>query len=81
MNRKKAQNALKIIAQKNNVSYNHVVEEIQKGIDIGMNNPDPHIRAHWKSISHNGERPTPYEVICYITDEIHNNKSRKQNEN
>ncbi|MDD4474960.1 MAG: hypothetical protein PHV95_04090 [Eubacteriales bacterium] len=78
MNKKEVQNALKKIAQKNRVSYNDVVEEIQKAIDIGMNNPDPHIGAYWKSIPHTGERPTPCEVICYISDEIHN-KSRKPN--
>ncbi len=79
MNRIKAERALQILAAKDGVSVGYVRAKIQDAIDIGMANPDPHIRAYWKAIPHHGERPTPEDVICFIAENV-NKKQWIQNE-
>ena len=74
MNKKKMQNVIRVIAERNGVSIDYVRTEIQKIIDIGINNPDPKIRAYWKSIPYKGERPTPDEVIRFFANEMINKK-------
>lgn len=70
MNRKKAERALQILAAKDGVSVGYVRTKIQNAIDIGMANPDPHIRAYWEAIPHHGERPTPEDVICFFAENL-----------
>ncbi len=79
MNRIKAERALQILAAKDGVSVGYVRAKIQTAIDIGTANPDPHIRAYWKAIPRHGERLTPEDVICFISENV-NKKLWIQNE-
>ena len=56
---------IKAVAQKNGVSTDTVLREMQEAIDSGFNNPDPEIQAKWKEIPYKGARPTPEDVIMY----------------
>lgn len=70
MNRKRAERALKAVAARDGVTVEYVRAEIQNAIDIGMANPDLHIRAYWKAIPHHGERPTPEDVISFMAEDV-----------
>ncbi len=70
MNREKAEKALQILAVRDGVSVGYVRAEIQNAIDVGMANPDPRIQAFWKAVPHKGARPTPEDVICFITEKL-----------
>lgn len=39
---------IKAVAQKNGVSTDTVLREMQEAIDSGFNNPDPEVQAKWK---------------------------------
>ena len=40
---------------------------MQIAIDAGFNNPDPQVQAMWDNIKYPGEKPTPEDVIPYLT--------------
>lgn len=61
---------MRILAARDSVSDGYVRAEIQNAIDAGMANPDPHIQAFWKAVPHQGARPTPEDVICFITKKL-----------
>lgn len=69
-NESKIQKILKEVAERDGVSVEYVREEIQKAIDIGMSNPDPNIRLFWMKVPHEGVRPTPEEVLNYLSTQI-----------
>ena len=66
----KIKRSLASVAKQNGVSVNEVNREIQKAIDLGIANPDPHTQAFWNSVPRAGERPTPEEVIGFFAKEI-----------
>lgn len=51
------------------LEHHTTVEEVRLQIKIAMLNglasDDPKIKAYWKSIPHEGEVPTPEELIAY----------------
>lgn len=70
MNTEKAKRALKKLAKRKGVSEETVRREIEVAIAEAMKSTDPQAQAFWKSIPHNGERPTPEEVITCIADMV-----------
>ena len=68
----KIKRSLVSVAKQNDVSVDEVKREIQKAIDLGMVNPDPHIQAFWNSIPRAGKHPTPEEVISFFAKEMVN---------
>ena len=66
MNLAQAENALKQLAQDEGVSTDTVRHEIEIAITAASNSTAPQAQAFWKSIPHNGEWPTPEEVIVHI---------------
>jgi len=63
---KKAEKALRQIAEKEGVSVEEVRREIEIAINAARENPDANIQAFWKHIPRKGEWPTPEEVIVHI---------------
>ncbi|MHB8061773.1 MAG: hypothetical protein ACYDG2_03930 [Ruminiclostridium sp.] len=61
---------MRVLAARDGVSVGYVRTEIQTAIDAGMANPDPRIQAFWKAVPHNGERLTPEDFICFITEKL-----------
>lgn len=41
-------------------------EEIQKVIDVGMEDPDEEVQKNWKKVPYEGEKPSPEELIQYL---------------
>ena len=70
MNRKKAEKALKVLAERDGVTVDYVRKKIQEAIDIGMADPHPLRNKFWTTIPHKGDRPSPEDVICFLADRI-----------
>lgn len=73
MNKSEITKILRRIALENGVSVSEVRKEIQIAIEAAMSNPDPAVQAEWKAMSHNGQIPSPEEVIIYLAE-----KTRKK---
>ncbi len=71
--KRQIENILRKVAERDGVSVEHVRSEIQKAIDFGMSNPDPHVRAFWMNVPHKGTRPTPEEVLIFLSMHIDSN--------
>lgn len=63
----KARNAISRIAAENGVSAAEVRKEIQKAIDEGMKSSDPKAIEFWRNFPTKNKKPTPEEVIEYIS--------------
>jgi hypothetical protein len=70
LNKRKAERALRKLAERERVTVGFIRAKIQEAIDIGMSNPDPDIQRFWKSIPHQGDRPTPEDVICFMGERV-----------
>lgn len=55
------------IAAENGVTVKEVLKEIQKAIDEGMKSTDPQAVRLWNNCPKKGDKPTPEEVIEYIS--------------
>lgn len=64
----KAKKAISKVAAENGVTVKEVREEIQKAIDEGMKSTDPQAIELWKNCPKKGEKPTPEELIEYISE-------------
>lgn len=58
------------IADKNNVSVEEVLNDIQEALDYGWNSKDEKVQEYWRKIPTNYEKPTLEEVILYIINSI-----------
>lgn len=67
---KKANRAVKTIAQQEGTSVDSVRSEIKAAISEAMQNPDPKIRAMWENIPCKGEQPEPEELIAWIAAQV-----------
>ncbi len=63
-------NALQAIADREGISVSEVRKEIQSAIDEGMKSTDKSVQEYWSKIPRKGVKPTPEEVINYITKSI-----------
>mgnify|MGYP000941357628 CR=1 FL=1 len=70
MKASKGLKALKQVAAQKGISIDEVRSEIQLAIDMAMANEDPLIREKWSKIPHKGDKPTPEEVIVYLSKQI-----------
>ena len=59
------------ISKQEGISEQEVIDEMQKAIDAGYNNPDPTVQAYWASMPFSG-KPTPQELIVYLAGKIQN---------
>lgn len=72
MNMKKSigTKAILKMAKEKGISVDEIRKEIQIAIDIGMASSDPVAKEHWAKMSHNGNPPTPEEVITYLSKNV-----------
>lgn len=70
-----AESALRQIAIREGKPVSEVRKEIQKAMLVGMCSQDPQVQTYWKRIPHEGEVPTPEEVVAFLTEE-----AKKRNE-
>ncbi len=63
--------AIEKIAEKEGVSVNEVIREIDLAIEEAMQNPDPLVQARWTLIPCAGDKPTAIEFIAYMRGKIH----------
>ncbi len=59
------------IAKQEGVSEQEVLDEMQKAIDAGYNNPDPAVQAYWASTPFSGQ-PSPQELIAFLAGKLKN---------
>mgnify|MGYP003369195031 FL=1 len=57
------QKILERIAKQHNTTPKEVYQEMQYAIDIAFDNPNPEVIKNWKSITFQGDRPTPEDVV------------------
>ena len=62
--------ALRRTAYEFDVPLSEVQNEIQEIIDECYNSTDKEIHDSWRQICPNGEKPTPEQLITYVTDMI-----------
>lgn len=67
---KKANRAVKEIAEKENISVDEVRREMQLAIAEGLQSADPAVREMWKTIPCKGETPEPEEVIAWVAEMV-----------
>lgn len=67
---KKAQNAIKTIAEKENISADSVREEMKAAIALGLQSADPEAQEMWKKIPCKGETPEPEELIAWLAEQV-----------
>ena len=58
------------LAKEKNLCVAEIQKEIQIAINKGMASDNPETRAQWAKMCHNGNPPTPEEVITYLSKEI-----------
>lgn len=58
------------VAKQYNTTATEVYSEIQKAIDAAFSNPDPRVQAEWRKMKFKDAKPTPEEVIEYLTHRI-----------
>ena len=71
----KIKKGLKRAAYEFGVPLSEVKEVIQDLIDECYNNTDDETHANWRQICPNGEKPTPEQLIAYVTDMINNEQN------
>lgn len=67
MRKSKVTKAFEQLAIRDGISVAEVREEIQKAIDIGMSSSDPAVQEKWSKMPCRGEKPTPEEVVIYLS--------------
>ncbi|OJU08710.1 MAG: hypothetical protein BGN88_05250 [Clostridiales bacterium 43-6] len=58
------------LAKEKNLSVAEIRKEIQIAIETGMASDNPEAKARWTKMCHNGNPPTPEEVITYLSKEV-----------
>ncbi len=66
MDRKKAERALRELALREGVSVDHIRKKIQEAIDLAMADPHPQRKMFWAAIPHQGPRPSPEDLLCFL---------------
>ena len=65
---------LKKVADKNNTTFEEVYSEIAIAIDTALASDDPEAKALWEKVPKKGEKPTPEELILFLTKMLSENK-------
>mgnify|MGYP000012445972 CR=1 FL=1 len=69
-NKLSAERAIKILAQRDGVSEDEIIGEIEKAIKIGMGNSDPKVQKKWKELYGENRTPTAEKLITKIAEYI-----------
>lgn len=66
----KGKAVIRKLAMQKGVSAQEIRDEINIAIEMGMNSPDPAVRAYWTRIPQKGAKPTPEEAIIYLAKQV-----------
>jgi len=72
MSKERAEQIYRQIAIQHGTSVESVKKEIKMAMLIGMVNQDPEVQKKWDAIPHDGDVPTPEELLIYLTSQIQN---------
>lgn len=67
MTKQQAEKIYQQIAIKNHTTVDKVKKEIKLAMLIGMSNQDPAIQKRWAEIPHDGDVPSPEELLIYLS--------------
>lgn len=70
-----AENIYRRVAIQNHTTIDEVRKQIKLAMIVGMCNQDPAIQKEWNEIPHDGDVPTPEELLIYLSCEA---KKKKQ---
>lgn len=70
MTKEKSEQIYKQIALKNGVTVEEVKTQIKLAMVVGMCNQSPEVQAKWAEIPHDGNVPTPEELLIYLTTQL-----------
>jgi len=72
--RRRAWEAIRMVAAREGVSTDEVYREIESAISAGLRNPDPGVRQMWRMLPCSGKTPTPDDVIMFAVEHLANRK-------
>ena len=67
---KKAQKAIKTVAEKESMSEAEIRREMKAAIAEGLRSADPDVQEMWKKVPCRGEVPDPEEVIAWLAERM-----------
>lgn len=70
MTREQAEKIYAQIARKHGTTVDEVKKEIKLAMLVGMCNQDPAVQKKWNSIPHDGDVPTPEELLIFLTSQL-----------
>ena len=73
-----AENAIKKLAERDEVSVEYVRTQMKIAMINGLCSEDPVQKAYWKSIPCEGEIPTPEEFIAYTAKVVKKQMKREE---
>ena len=62
---RKVREAIRMIAQRNSITEQQVLDEMELAIDLGYNNPDPSVQSYWRSTPFANRKPSPEEFMIW----------------
>ena len=70
MKKSKGTRAIEQLALQKGISIAEIREEIEIAINAAMTNPDPAAKKFWSEIMKNAKKPTPEELIEYLSGKV-----------
>lgn len=70
-----AENAIRKIAEREDVSTEYVRKQMQIAMINGLCSTDPKVKAFWDAVPCEKDIPTPEELILYISETVRRKRS------
>jgi hypothetical protein len=70
MDSKDVSRILEVVAKEQGVSLDEIRGEIELALRQAQENSDMEMQAQWAKIPRAGEKPTPEEVILYLSEKL-----------
>lgn len=70
MTKEQAEGIYAQIARQHGITVDEVKKEIKLAMLAGMCNQDPAVQNKWNAIPHDGDVPTPEELLIFLTGQI-----------
>ncbi|WP_294853171.1 hypothetical protein [uncultured Oscillibacter sp.] len=68
MTKEKAEQIYRRVAVRHQTSVDNVKKQIKLTMIAGMCSQDPEIQKRWNEIPHDGDVPTPEELLIFLSD-------------
>lgn len=70
--KERAEQIYQRVAVQHHTSVDNVKKEIKLAMIAGMCSQDPEIQKEWNEIPHDGEVPTPEELLIFLSGKVKN---------